>query len=234
MQKIQTLSSGISPLANISHQGWEEYYLAQDGAKAWNGVPDDFLLQHLDEVLLPGAFKVIDVACGDGRNTVPFLGRGLSVTATDLSVSALQSFSHRCRLEDISPPVLLAGDFFAIDLLPEQFHAAVCFNAISHFPSPAAALQRIVSLLMPGGRACFNAFTTHDVAYGEGEEIGRHQFAYKDTLFTFLDEEDVKAILPQGVKVLHSETRRWREPPHGAFRTAPHTHEASYFIIERL
>jgi len=217
----------------VTHEGWEEYYLAQDGAKAWNGVPEDFLLERLDEILVPGAFKVIDVACGDGRNTYPFLGRGLSITATDLSPAALDSFRSRCRIEDIAPPVLLAGDFFALGLLPQQFHCAICFNAVSHFPSPAAALERIVSLLMPGGRAAFNAFTTHDVAYGEGEEIGRNQFSYKDTLFTFLDEHEVKALLPEGVKVLHSETRRWREPPHGAFRTAPHTHEASFFIVER-
>ena len=217
----------------LSHDGWDRYYREQNGAKAWNGVPEEFLLDHLDEILPARSSKVIDVASGDGRNTVPFLSKGLTVVSVDLSPSALASFANRCRVDNLDPPFLIAGDFFALDILAEQFQCAVCFNAISHFTSPALAIERIVSLLTKGGRAAFNVFTTHDVAYGEGEEIGKNQFAYKDTLFTFMDEDDVRAVLPQDVKVLRSELRRWRESPHGSFRMAPHTHEAACFLIER-
>lgn len=218
----------------ISHDGWERYYREQNGVKAWNGVPEDFLTEYFDEILPVDASKVIDVASGDGRNTSPFLSKGLNVVAVDLSRSALVSFASRCRIENVIPPLLLAGNFFDLDILEEQFQCAVCFNAISHFVSPALAIERIIALLIKGGRAAFNVFTTRDVAYGEGEEIGKNQFAYKDTLFTFMDEADVRMILPQDVKVLRSEVRRWREPPHGNFRLAPHTHEAVCFIVERL
>ncbi|WP_423911229.1 hypothetical protein [Candidatus Spongiihabitans sp.] len=31
----------------ISHSGWESYYKEQNGMRAWNGVPDEYLLENL-------------------------------------------------------------------------------------------------------------------------------------------------------------------------------------------
>jgi hypothetical protein len=72
------------------------------------------------------------------------------------------------------------------------------------------------------------------VAFGEGEELTERTFAYQDTLFTFMDEQDVVEALPENLRLIKSETRRWREKPHGGFRTAPHTHEACFFLVERV
>ena len=46
--------------------------------------------------------------------------------------------------------------------------------------------------------------------------------------------QDVVAALPENLRLIKSETRRWREKPHGGFRTAPHTHEACFFLVERV
>ena len=218
---------------NISHDGWDRYYLEQQGERAWNGVPDAFLMEHLDILAAPGISKVIDIASGDGRNTEPFLDRGLQVVSTDLSPSALASFQQRCRLEGQEPPVMIAGDFFALDFTPDQFDCAVCFNSVPHFESPARGLEKIFRLLAKGGRAAFNCFTPNDVAFGQGQQLGENRFSYKDTLFTFLVEQEVLAILPDFVKVLHAETRHWEEPDHGSYRTGTHVHEACFFVVER-
>ena len=223
----------MTSVSQVSHDGWDRYYREQEGARAWNGVPDAFLLEHLDSILPYNASKVIDIAAGDGRNSEPFLDRGLQVVSTDLSPSALVSFRNRCRAEGKVPPVLIAGDFFALDFSPEQFDCAVCFNSIPHFDSPSRALDRIARLLVAGGRIAFNCFTPNDVAFGLGERIGARRFSYKDTLFTFMAEEEVHAILPESVTVIRSETRRWEEPDHGSYRSGTHTHEACFFIVER-
>ncbi len=40
-----------SKTKDISHDGWERYYQEQNGEKAWNGVPDEYLLQYLGDIL---------------------------------------------------------------------------------------------------------------------------------------------------------------------------------------
>jgi SAM-dependent methyltransferase len=217
----------------FSHEGWNAYYAEHRGERAWNGIPDEFLMEHIDDVLVPGATNIIDVAAGDGRNSEPFLQRGLNVLATDLSPVALATFAERCRIADCRKPVLLTGDFLSLDLVPNQFDCAVCFNSIPHFESPALALDKIVSVLRHGGRAAFNAFTPCDVAYGQGQKVGIKKFCYRDTLFSFMTEDDVKQIMPLQAAIIHCETRKWQEPDHGAYRRGTHTHEACFFIIEK-
>ncbi|NKN35181.1 class I SAM-dependent methyltransferase [Agrobacterium sp. a22-2] len=223
----------MSEALRYSHAGWETYYLEHRDERAWGGVPDGFLMEHIDEVLVSGASNVLDVASGDGRNSEPFLERGLNVVSADLSPAALSTFAKRCQALGERKPCLVAGDFLSIGFIPEQFDAIVCFNSIPHFESPSQALYKIADLLRAGGRAAFNAFTPGDVAFGQGEKVGANKYYYRDTLFTFMTEDDLKSILPLSVAVVHSETRKWQEPDHGTYRRGTHTHEACFFIIEK-
>lgn len=217
----------------FSHDGWEAYYAEHRSDRAWGGLPDGFLMEYLDEVLPQNASSVLDVAAGDGRNSWPFLERDLSVTAVDLSLSALATFAARSRSTKSRKPVLISGDFLTKGLIPGQFDCAVCFNSIPHFEAPAAAIRRIAELLRVGGRMAFNAFTPDDVAFGQGERVGNNRYYYQNTLFSFMSEADVRYALPAGVTVLRSETRRWDEADHGAYRQGWHTHEACFFILEK-
>lgn len=217
----------------FSHAGWEAYYAEHAGERAWGGLPDGFLMEHIDDLIQDEASIVLDVASGDGRNSEPFLERGLSVVAADLSPAALRTFAKRCQTGDRRKPCLLSGDFLASGLVSDQFDAIVCFNSIPHFESPSQALYKIADLLRPGGRAAFNAFTPGDVAFGQGKNVGPNRYYYMETLFTFMTEDDVKSILPLSVSVVHSETRKWQEPDHGTYRRGTHTHEACFFIIQK-
>ncbi len=218
----------------IKHDGWDRYYKELDGQRAWNGVPDEYLMSHFNEVVPSDKSIVLDVASGDGRNSEPFLRHGCNVVSIDLSPSALESFKNRCHIEDLNMPLVISGDFLSLGFIESQFKCIVCFNSIPHFSSSRLALEKISSLLTVGGRAIFNAFTPNDVAFGLGNKVGENQYSYKDTLFTFMLEDEVKAILPSSVKIVCSETRQWQEPDHGSYRTGTHTHEACFFIIEKM
>lgn len=229
------MKSNDMKIDTVSHHGWENYYRCQKGAKAWNEVPDEFLLEHLESLLPAQGGNIIDVASGDGRNTAPFLGRDYNVISTDLSPSALASFRDRCAKDGVGSPVLLAGDFMSLEFTEYQFDVAVCFNGISHFPSIPQVLGKMCKLLTHGGKAVFNAFTENDVAFGVGERLQENTFFYRNTLSTFTSEGEIKEILsPFDMNVIHSETRRWEEDDHGDYRTGKHTHEACFFIVERI
>ncbi len=215
-----------------NHSGWEEYYSTQIGKRAWNGTPDEYLSENIEYILERKPQAILDVAAGDGRNSEPFLNRGISVVATDLSPSGLNNFSARCKTEKLQQPILVYGDFLKLGFASKQFDCVVCFNSVPHFEYPSECLANMARLLKPGGLALFNAFTPGDVAWGQGEQIGAKSFSYKNTLFNFMTEDDVKAIMPVDFDILNSETRTWEEPDHGTYRTGTHTHEACFFTVE--
>jgi 2-polyprenyl-3-methyl-5-hydroxy-6-metoxy-1,4-benzoquinol methylase len=132
---------------SVRNEGWENYYREQRGASAWNEVPDAFLVENLESLLGLGAERIIDVACGDGRNSWPFLDRNLSLIGVDLSGSALGAFRTSCLEAGVKPlPLLLAADIFKAGILDQQFDAAICFNSLSHFPSPVQGIEKIGDL----------------------------------------------------------------------------------------
>lgn len=224
-------------LSSVLHSGWETYYKEQGGAKAWGGIPDAYLLSQLRNISLPQNANILDVASGDGRNTTPFLNKNYSVVSTDMSPTALESFRKQCLNEDLQVPVLISGDFMAMDFSECQFDCIVSFNAISHFPSIPDVITKMCGLLSIGGVAIFNAFTPNDVSYGVGEKLNDDKFYYKDTLFTFTTENEIKKILgisALGVDITHSATKSWEEDDHGSYRSGKHTHEACFFTIKRV
>lgn len=223
----------MSITSEFSHDGWEKYYSKQMGKRAWNAIPDEFLIQHLDKILKPNYVTLLDVASGDGRNSEIFLDKGISTVAIDISPSALKNFRDRIDSQPGLNPVLISGDFLSTPLLNNQFDCVLCFNSIPHFESPKEAIKRISEILCKGGRAVFNVFTPGDVAFGQGREVGKNRFYYKETLFNFFTQEEVAEMLPSFVRILHAETRSWQEPDHGSYRSGIHTHEACYFIIEK-
>jgi len=220
-------------ISTYSHHGWEDYYRNHVSERAWNGRPDEFLMEHIEDLILRDTRSILDVGAGDGRNLEPFLNRGFSAVATDLSPTALSTLGRRCQEDWLQKPLLICGDFLSVQFLPSQFDVIICFNAISHFEEPMECLAKMISLLRPCGRLIFNAFTPNDVAYGQGENVGDHKFYYRDTLFTFMTADHILSVLPDSVDVVRSETRRWQEPDHGEYRRGVHTHEACFFILKK-
>ncbi len=120
------------------------------------GRPEPFLLRHLD-LLRPG--RVLDVACGAGRNALFLAERGFSVTAIDISGEGLALLRERARERgveivtrqaDLDAPEALSGlgrfdDLLVIRYRPDQRQWA-----------------RLLPLLVPGGRLLLCSFGLED------------------------------------------------------------------------
>ena len=216
-----------------SHDGWEAYYRENFGKPAWGGSPDSYLVKHLDLLVTNGCDAVLDVACGDGRNSSVMMDFAQVVVGMDLSSSGLRTFRDRFLEKGWLQPVLLQGDFLETPLLPAQFDLVICINSVPHFEEPSYCLEKIAGMLKPGGRALFNAFTPNDVAFGLGRQVGVNMFHYRDTLFKFHTHDEMKALIPGNLSVIKTEVVSWEEPDHGDYRKGSHTHDASYFIVEK-
>ncbi len=120
------------------------------------GRPEPFLLRHLD-LLRPG--RVLDVACGAGRNALLLAGRGFSVTALDISEEGLALLRERARGKgvgiavrraDLDDPEALSGLGRFDDLL------------VVRYRPDEGQWRRLLAHLVPGGRLLLCSFALED------------------------------------------------------------------------
>jgi SAM-dependent methyltransferase len=68
----------------VDARGWDERYATSE--LVWSATPNQFVEAELSD-LKPG--RALDVACGEGRNTLWLADRGWDVTAVDFSLAGL-------------------------------------------------------------------------------------------------------------------------------------------------
>jgi ubiquinone/menaquinone biosynthesis C-methylase UbiE len=210
--------------------GWEAYYQSEVSI-AWKTVPEDFLLKHLS-LLVKKPISVLDLASGDGRNAIPFFDQ--SLTCVDIAPKSLKLLRDKCIRQGIRVPMLLAADFINVPFTESQFDVVQCWDGLPQMQNTETVIKKMVEITKKGGKILFNFFTKNDVAFGEGEKIDEQSYVYKNTLFKFMGKDEVIALLPSNVKILETEVKKWVDPPHGVFRPYSHTHEAVFFLLERL
>ena len=91
--------------------------------------------------------NVLDVGCGEGTLARGLCRRGLAVTAIDIdeaSIEAGRQQSRGCAID------FIRGEFLARAFAPQSFEAIVSVAALHHM-NMAAALDKMRSLLRPGG-----------------------------------------------------------------------------------
>jgi len=215
--------------------GWENYYQASD-KQAWKEEPEPFLIENIERTRMDNQqVKVLDVASGDGRNTFIFTNDSLyDVCCIDLSNTALLKIADYCQVAKLKTPLFIAEDFLKVNFCPNQFDIVICFDGLSQMENPAFIIERMCHVTKPGGKILFNYLTKGDCAYGIGKKINENSYLYKETLFSFLDIEEILSFIPDSVDVIKSEVRKWDDPPHGEFRPMPHTHEAAFFVLKKV
>jgi SAM-dependent methyltransferase len=116
-------------------------------------APSSWLIENVD--LLPRGGRVLDVACGRGRNGLWLAGAGFAVRAIDRNPDAI------AFVRDTAAKLGLPIDAEVVDLetdpppaIPTKFDAIVIFNYLHRPLIPA-----LRDALVPGGRIFYETFT---------------------------------------------------------------------------
>lgn len=127
-----------------SPKWWDEYYINNN--MAWGDIPATFLEDILP--LIPKNATVLDLGCGNGRNTVLFCKHGFTTTGLDFAQSAVETAKKRCNADIIRKDILTAESW-----INSSFDVVVDFG-FYHF-WPAEDRQRyfdnLDSILNKGG-----------------------------------------------------------------------------------
>jgi 2-polyprenyl-3-methyl-5-hydroxy-6-metoxy-1,4-benzoquinol methylase len=143
---------------------WDRRYSA-DGY-IFGTDPNLFLVSQ-SALFRPGQ-RVLDVACGEGRNSVWLARRGCEVLGIDVSPLGLQK--ARRLAEDSSVQVAFEQvDLRAWDWTPGAFDAVVCIFIQFAAPSDRGRLfEGFKATLKPGGVLVLQGYTPKQIEYKTG------------------------------------------------------------------
>lgn len=226
------MSDFIPVEADPFEDGWDLKYQNSDRkVSVWSDDPQPFILSGM-RMLRPGS-TVIDLGCGDGRNTRALIANGHRVTALDISETALLLLQDRLHAAAIAIPTPIIGKLDAIPIASAHFDAALAADVLPQIQDTRSALEEIHRVLKPGGLLLVNVFTPEDCAYGQGEEISPRCYGYKNCLFRFFEANELDQLSSDLFEVVSAEHFDWWDPPHGAFRPYPHKHDAFFYILRK-
>ena len=156
-----------------------------------------------------GVHEVLELGCGQGRDTIAFARHGLRVTAADFAAAALEATGLKARERGL-------GD--AIELLELDVRAPLPFadgsfdGCYSHMLFCMALTRRelerlageVLRVIRPGGLCIYTARVTDDPDYGRGSHLGEGIYELDGFVVHFFDAELIDR-LADGFELLEVE-----------------------------
>ena len=180
--------------------------------------PSDFARFSMPFLKKVNARMILELGCGNGRDSIFFANNGFLVTAVDFSQRAINSLTARIVgtsirnfINPIKMDILDAGSFYQ-----NSFDAVYAHMALEYFTDEELSkiFISIYSILKTGGVFLFRTRSTNDELYGRGQEIEKDMFLIdgklrhffnKDYVFHKAGKFEVENILPSSVKSVDGE-----------------------------
>jgi len=147
--------------------------------------PLDFTLKALKYLSAIPHCSILDVGCGDGRDSLHFAENGLKVTAIDFSDEAI----GRVKAADkgIDARVM---DILEMDFEDAEFDAVYAHLSIQYFDDATTdqVIANIKRMLKPGGYFFIKCKSVEDPLFGQGEKVGENMFKRKYVRHFFTEE----------------------------------------------
>jgi SAM-dependent methyltransferase len=129
--------------------------------------------------MIPRPGKLLEIGCGNGRLLLLARRAGWEVTGLELSPFLAESITGRLGIK-VHTANFLEGEL----PLKETFDLVVMRHVLEHLPDPILAMNRIGSLLKPGGRAIleFPNIDGWDLRWKRSlQRIGIHRKRYPES-----------------------------------------------------
>ena len=187
---------------------WNSYYenhLPKDGTQSKFA---EFVLSKIEK-----GKDMIELGCGNGRDSLFFIKNGINMTAVDSSSSAIELLNKFCKSENSQ---FVCDDFIKTDLLADKKYD-YCYSRFTWHSITVEQedelLERLKTALKPGGKLFIEARSIHDDIYGMGVEVAKDTFYYDEHCRRFLRiEELTNKIKSCGYDIEYSEEKKGFAP----------------------
>lgn len=196
VQKEEELSTGIPKYKALSPEDWEEAY--ENGLPHWalDLNPSLFAQEFVEEMNVAGARNVLEIGCGNGRDSILFSRAGYTVTAVDVAPAAIELAKQNAADAGMTIDFRVAN----AEQLPFANGAfdAVYTLSVLHSTNLERSIAEAARVLKPGG--IMFVYIYSETAYISGQVdtvvsmdeflklLQRNQFV---TMDVYSDKEDV-------------------------------------------
>ncbi|TVQ74002.1 MAG: class I SAM-dependent methyltransferase [Balneolaceae bacterium] len=202
----------------MKYKNFDEFYSTSDDP-GFGRAPSVELKDFVEATGLTGS--ALDLACGDGRDTLFLLDKGFDVTAVDISRVALDKLEKYAQTQKLSGSLTThCVDITEFKAGRDHFDLITSATGLDHIPleQTRKLLPSIVSWLKPGGTLYLMVHSTDDPGFAshvpEQSELTnmiRHYFRYNELL---------NLVLGCNLRVVRYEERVEDDLTHGK----PHRH----------
>jgi len=95
--------------------------------------------------------NILDIGCGDGSISTPFLTATNRLTLLDLSDAMLSRALSKVRPELLENVDTINQDFLTAALKPGNYDLIICVGVLAHVERTEPVIEKISQLLRPGG-----------------------------------------------------------------------------------
>lgn len=177
---------------------WNEYY----NKKIAPIEPSKFAADIVDNFTKGG--RLVELGCGNGRDSIFFGSKGINVLAIDQSKSAIGILQE----QDYENVNFAADNFVNSSLLEESSFDYVYSRFTLHSISDedqAIVLRNSYRILKENGLLCIEARSIKDDFCGLGEQVGTNAYIYTGHYRRFIVMEDlIKSLEEIGFKIIFS------------------------------
>ena len=183
---------------------WNSYY----NENPPENNPSNFARSIL--VYLQHGKYLVDLGCGNGRDTLFFSENGLNVLGVDRSQVAIDALKKiTVTLENVD---FLCADFIDNPLIYNRtydyFYSRFTIHSINE-SEQHILLSNVYNNLKYGGLFFIEVRGIHDDIYGKGEPAGRNAFIYDNHFRRFIVNDEIKdALVNIGFEIVYNEESR--------------------------
>lgn len=164
---------------------WNEYYKEKISEEL---IPSNFAVTVAES--LKSVSNILELGCGNGRDTFFFLEHGHKVVAVDASNFVISFLDNLSRENDNVK--FLCNDFVECNELYRQKYDCIYSRFTLHAITEEQEnklLKNVKGALREEGILCVEARTIHDDIYGYGIEVGPNEYIYNEHFRRFLDPQ---------------------------------------------
>ncbi len=164
--------------------------------------------------------SVLDLGCGQGRNSIFLAKQNFFITGIDYNLKDLLMFKQYITTHNLAVN-LLQSDVSQLPFKENMFDVVLCLHVLTYVTEQARSLvaEEVKRVLKPQGLFCAVERSPKDPMYKQGEEIEKETYLCEGLAHHFFSSEELKFLFsPMDIKVL--EDSRTIDTSHGA----PHVH----------
>jgi SAM-dependent methyltransferase len=158
---------------------------------------------------------LLEVGCGMGFDSLEFLKRGVRVTATDLTPTAVAFAKRHFELAGVEAEDVRVENGLALGF-PDETFDAVWSNGVLHATGDTQrAIQEVRRVLEPGGRAIISHFYRKPSWMWTLHRFGRENIEYKEEdppVNEFYTEPEIEAMF-RGFEIVETAREHHRALP---------------------